>query len=100
MNAKPRNLSPGLAFWPQSAGRRGLVGPFSMFSIVGLSFCCMIAGGLIGLEWTSFSGVFFSVAALAAIVFFSAIDAWECEGGASESGEAPAPRALNGARSR
>ncbi|HLH51719.1 MAG TPA: hypothetical protein VKV96_20440 [Roseiarcus sp.] len=71
-----------------------------MFSIVGLSFCCMVAGGLIGLEWTSLSGVFFSVAALAAIIFFAGIDAWEGEGDASEPGETPAPRALNGARSR
>lgn len=71
-----------------------------MFSIVGLSFCCMIAGGLMGLEWTSLSGVCFSVAALAAIVFFSAIDAWECETGAAESGETPNSPALKSARSR
>ena len=61
-----------------------------MSAIVGLSFCCMIVGGLVGLEWSEFSSIGFSFAALAAIVFFSAIDAWECESPASDSAE-PAP---------
>ncbi len=61
-----------------------------MFSIIGLSFCCMVAGGLIGVEWSELSSIGFSLAALAAIVFFSAIDAWECESGAREAAE-PAP---------
>ena len=63
-----------------------------MSAIVGLSFCCMIVGGLIGLEWSDLSSIGFSLAALAAIVFFSAIDAWECESSASDSAEqAPVP---------
>ena len=61
-----------------------------MSLIVGLSFCCIIAGGLVGLEWSDLSSIGFSLAALAAIVFFSAIDAWECESGAKEPAE-PAP---------
>jgi hypothetical protein len=61
-----------------------------MSAIVGLSFCCMIVAGLIGLEWSDLSSIGFSFAALAAIVFFSAIDAWECESPESESAE-PAP---------
>ncbi|GEM_PF-4522667 len=65
-----------------------------MSAIVGLSFCCMIAGGLMGLEWADLSSVGFSLAALAAIVFFSSIDAWECEGAAADSAEA-APPSLN-----
>jgi hypothetical protein len=47
--------------------------PNSMFSIVGLSFCFMIAGGVMGAERTNLSGIGFSLSALAAI------DAWECE---------------------
>ncbi len=61
-----------------------------MSAIVGLSFCCMIAGGVIGLEWTDLSSIGFSLAALAAIVFFSAIDAWEGED-AADSVEASPP---------
>jgi hypothetical protein len=57
---------------------------------VGLSFCCMMAGGLVGLEWSDLSSIGFSLAALAAIVFFSAIDAWECEADTTASAE-PAP---------
>jgi hypothetical protein len=56
-----------------------------MFSIVGISFLCMVISGAIGLEWVQFSGVAFSFAALASIVFFSAIDAWECETETSSS---------------
>ena len=62
-----------------------------MFSIVGLSFCCMLVGGLVGLEWSDFSSIGFSLAALAAIVFFSAIDAWECESGMPAESAEPAP---------
>jgi hypothetical protein len=50
----------------------------------------MMAGGLVGLEWSDLSSIGFSLAALAAIVFFSAIDAWECERGVNEAAE-PAP---------
>jgi hypothetical protein len=49
----------------------------------------MIAGGLVGLEWTDISSIGFSLAALAAIIFFSAIDAWECESSGVESQETP-----------
>lgn len=51
----------------------------------------MIVGGLIGLEWSDLSSIGFSFAALAAIVFFSAIDAWECEGGPASDSAEPAP---------
>ena len=61
-----------------------------MSAIVGFSFCCMIVGGVIGLEWTSLSSAGLSLAALAAIVFVSAIDAWECEVGVIESAEGSA----------
>jgi hypothetical protein len=60
-----------------------------MFSIVGISFLCMMISGAIGLEWTDFSGLAFSFAALASIVFFSAIDAWECETNGTEPEQIP-----------
>lgn len=59
-----------------------------MSAIVGLSFCCVIVGGLVGLEWSDLSSIGFSFAALAAIVFFSAIDAWEGESGGTASDSA------------
>jgi hypothetical protein len=70
-------------------GRLDPFGGLVMSSVVGISFCCMIAGGLVGLEWTDISGIGFSLAAFAAIIFFSAIDAWECENSGAESQEAP-----------
>jgi hypothetical protein len=69
-------------------GGSAVCGAISMSAIVGLSFCCMVVGGLVGFEWSNLSSIGFSFAALAAIVFFSAIDAWECESGpASDSAE-------------
>jgi hypothetical protein len=62
-----------------------------MSAIVGLSFCCMIVGGLVGLQWSDLSSIGFSFAALAAIVFFSAIDAWECESNPAPDPAEPAP---------
>jgi hypothetical protein len=62
-----------------------------MFFIVGISFLCMVISGAIGLEWTDVSGVALSFAALASIVFFSAIDAWECETNGTEAEQVPVP---------
>ncbi|HLW91248.1 MAG TPA: hypothetical protein VKS78_08115 [Roseiarcus sp.] len=61
-----------------------------MSFIVGVSFCCMIVGAAVGLEWADVSTVGLVLAALAATIFFSSIDAWECEGPQSESDEQPA----------
>jgi hypothetical protein len=49
-----------------------------MSSIVALSLCGMAAGGVIGFS-TDFSGIGLALAALSAIIFVSAMDAWECE---------------------
>lgn len=61
-----------------------------MSAIVGLSFCGVIVGGVVGLEWSDLSSIGFSFAALAAIVFFSAIDAWEGESGTASDSAEPA----------
>jgi hypothetical protein len=60
-----------------------------MSFIVGASFCCMVVSGAVGLEWASVSNIGFALAALAATVFFSAIDAWEGESDRQEVPEAP-----------
>jgi hypothetical protein len=60
-----------------------------MFSVVGISFLCMVISGAVGFEWVEVSGVAFSFAALASIVFFSAIDAWECETNGTEAEPVP-----------
>ena len=48
----------------------------SMRSVVAVSFCCVIIGGALVLEWGNISDAGFVIAALAAVVLFSAIDAW------------------------
>jgi hypothetical protein len=60
-----------------------------MSSIVGVSFICMVLGGLAGLEWSGVSTFGFVFAAVAATVFFSAIDAWEGEEESREPIETP-----------
>ena len=60
-----------------------------MFAIVGVSFCCMIVGAAVGLEWADISDIGLALSALAATIFFSAIDAWECESGQSEKVDTP-----------
>jgi hypothetical protein len=45
--------------------------------IIALSFCCMLAAGAVGANLASFSDIGFIVAAVAAMVFFAAMDAWE-----------------------
>jgi hypothetical protein len=49
----------------------------------------MVAGGFVGVEWAEASSIGLSLAAVAAIVFFSAIDAWECENSAAEGEQTP-----------
>jgi hypothetical protein len=60
-----------------------------MSSIVGVSFVCMILGGVAGVEWSEVSALGFVFAAVAATVFFSAIDAWEGEEESQETVDAP-----------
>jgi hypothetical protein len=62
-----------------------------MSSIVAISFLCMVAGGVVGVEWAEASSIGLALGALAAIVFFSAIDAWECETSAAEAEESFTP---------
>jgi hypothetical protein len=54
-------------------------GQIVMPSVIGLSFCCMIVGAAVALEWADISNAGFAFAALAAVIFFSAMDAWETE---------------------
>jgi hypothetical protein len=48
-------------------------------AIVGLSLSATIIAGAIGLEWLEVSNMAFAFAALAAVVFISALDAFETE---------------------
>jgi hypothetical protein len=50
-----------------------------MFSVVALSFWIMVACGVIGIETSMAREIAFVVCAMAATIFFSSIDAWECE---------------------
>jgi hypothetical protein len=50
-----------------------------MPSIVALSFCCMIVAGALGLEWANVGNGEFAFAAVAAVLIFSACDAWLSE---------------------
>jgi hypothetical protein len=60
-----------------------------MSSIVGVSFVCMILGALSGLEWSGVGTFGLVFAAVAATVFFSAIDAWEGEEENQDAIDAP-----------
>lgn len=50
-----------------------------MFSIVALSFLAMVGCGAGGLELGVHCDIGFAAAAVAAMVFISSVDAWECE---------------------
>ena len=58
-----------------------------MSFIVGISFCFMMVAAAVGFEWADVSTVGLALAALAATIFFSAIDAWECEGAPAGEGD-------------
>jgi hypothetical protein len=79
---------------PQAAARLKVMGQV-MASIVGISFCCVLVGGLMGFA-SEFSSAGFALAALAAIIFFSAIDAWECENSQSETAGSSPPGEATG----
>ena len=50
-----------------------------MPSIVPFSFCCVIVAGALGLEWANVGNGAFAIAALVAVLIFSAFDAWLSE---------------------
>jgi hypothetical protein len=50
-----------------------------MTSLIWVSFSLMIVCGALGLEWADASNVCFALAALAAVVFVSALNVWEAE---------------------